>query len=152
MASKYVLGFMLGLALISLTSGAYAGSDLDDAIKAGAKRLMADEIAERLTGKTVTFVSAKTGDKFLVFYGEANDAASKKVGGEGTKVGFYAVTDRDQVCLGWEGRDLPKLRCWWQALNTLDSVRNSVVPNYEDLMLQRMAETQCYISLQRKVD
>jgi hypothetical protein len=111
MASKYVLGFMLGLALISLTSGAYAGSDLDDAIKAGAKRLMADEIAERLTGKTVTFVSAKTGDKFLVFYGEANDAASKKVGGEGTNVGFYAVTDRDQVCLGWEGRDLPKLRC-----------------------------------------
>ena len=21
------------------------------------------------------------------------------------------MTDRDQVCLGWEGRDLPKLRC-----------------------------------------
>jgi hypothetical protein len=59
----------------------------------------------------VTFVFATTGHKYLIYYGEDNQTMGKKVGGDTTMTGFYAVTDRDQVCLGWEGRDLPRLRC-----------------------------------------
>jgi hypothetical protein len=111
MIAKSLIGLLAGLAMMGLSTGAHAGSDLDAAIEAGAKRLSADEIAERLTGKTVTFVFATTGHKYLIYYGEDNQTMGKKVGGDTTMTGFYAVTDRDQVCLGWEGRDLPRLRC-----------------------------------------
>ena len=111
MTVKNLIGLLTGAALAALASTAHAGSDLEEALAAGAKRLTGEEIAERLTGKTVTFVSAKTGDKYLVFYGNGNETAGRKVGGETTNTGFHAVTDRDQVCLGWKSRDLPRLRC-----------------------------------------
>lgn len=111
MTAKTLIALLTGLAITALATSAFAGSDLDQAIKAGAKRLTADEIAERLTGKTVTFVSAKTGDSFLIYYGQGNETMGMKVGGNSSNMGFHAVTDRDQICLGWEGRDLPKLRC-----------------------------------------
>ena len=111
MTAKTLIGLVAGLAMLGLASGAHAASDLDEALEAGAKRLTSDEIAERLKGKTVTFVSAKSGAKYLVYYGPNNEAMSRKVGGESTNTGFHAMTDRDQVCLGWEGRDLPRLRC-----------------------------------------
>lgn len=111
MIRKSLIGVLAGLAMTGLSTGAHAGSELEAAIEAGAERLTADEIAERLTGKTVTFVSATTGDEYLVYYGEDNETAGKKVGADTTNTGFHAVTDRDQICLGWEGRDLPRLRC-----------------------------------------
>lgn len=107
----HCIGLVSALAFAGLTSAAQAGSDLEDALANGGKKLTGPELADRLKGKTVTFVSSKTDDKYLVFYGEMNEAASRKVGGSGTNSGFHAITDRDQVCLGWEGRDLPNLRC-----------------------------------------
>jgi hypothetical protein len=111
MTGKTLIALVTWIAMLGLSTGAQAGADIEKALKAGATRLTSDEIAERFTGKTVTFVSAKTGDKYLVFYGENNEAAVRKVGGDKTKVGFHAVNDRDQICLGWEGSDLPRLRC-----------------------------------------
>lgn len=111
MIGKSLIGLLAGAVMAALASHAHAGSDLEEALAAGAKRLTGDEIAARLTGKTVTFVSAKSGDKFLVFYGSGNETAGRKMGSEKSRTGFHAVTDRDQICLGWEGRDLPRLRC-----------------------------------------
>ena len=111
MIAKRLIGLMSGAALATLASAAHAGSELEEALAAGAERLTSEQIAERLTGKTVTFVSAKSGDRFLVYYGNDNETAGRKVGSDKTGTGFHAVTDRDQVCLGWEGRDLPRLRC-----------------------------------------
>jgi hypothetical protein len=51
MIAKSLIGLLAGLAMMGLSTGAHAGSDLDAAIEAGAKRLSADEIAERLTGQ-----------------------------------------------------------------------------------------------------
>jgi len=99
-------------ALVGLTTVAEAGTALQDALDAGAQRLTSDEIAERIVGKTVTFVSASDSDyRVLVYYGLNNEAASSRIGGDTKNTGFYALTDRDRVCLGWEGRDLPRLRC-----------------------------------------
>ena len=111
MIAKTMIGLVAGMSMLGIATGAQAGSDIEKALEAGATRLTSDEIAERLTGKTVTFVSAKTGDKYLVFYGEDNKTAGRKIGGDKTNVGFHAVSDRDQICLGWEGSDLPRLRC-----------------------------------------
>ena len=111
MTGKTLMGLVAGITMLGLASGAQADSDIQKALEAGATALTSDEIAERLTGKTVTFISAKTGDNFLVYYGENNSTAGRKVGSDKTKVGFHAVNDRDQICLGWEGRDLPRLRC-----------------------------------------
>lgn len=99
------------LAALTLSTSAQAGSAYEDALKNGAKQLTAEELAQRLTGKTVTFVAAGSGDQYLVYYGEGNEAASRKVGGDASSAGFHAFTDRNQVCIGWEGRDLPRLRC-----------------------------------------
>ncbi len=111
MTSKSLIGGITMLLTMGPVTGAHADTAFDKALTDGAKRLTSDEIAERFTGKTVTFVSAKTGDKYLVYYGEDNNVAGRKAGAKKTRVGFHAVNDRDQVCLGWQGRDLPRLRC-----------------------------------------
>jgi hypothetical protein len=111
MTARILIALLAGLAMAGLSTSAHAGSDFDAAIKAGAERLSAEEIAKRLTGKTVTFVFAANDARFLVYYGENNEVAGKPVGGETIMTGFQAVTDRDQICLGWEGRELPRLRC-----------------------------------------
>lgn len=100
-----------GLAMAGLATVVQAGSELDEALNTGAERLTSDEISERFIGKTATFVADKTGDKYLVYYGENNEFAGGKAGGDISNVGFQAVNDRDQLCLGWEGSDLPRLRC-----------------------------------------
>lgn len=111
MTGKMLVGLVAGITMLGLATGAQAGSHIDKALKDGATRLTSDEIAERFTGKTVTFVSHKTGDKFQVYYGEDNDIAGGKIGGDQSKAGFHAVNDRNQMCLGWAGRDLPRVRC-----------------------------------------
>lgn len=87
---------------------ATAGSELQDALDAGARKLASEEITERFIGRTATFVSVK-GDSVSVFYGEGNTLAGSKEGWSGT--GFQAVNNRDRICLGWDGADLPAIRC-----------------------------------------
>lgn len=109
MISRQSMGLLAGIAIAGLATAAQAETDLEKALAEGAKHLTSDELAERLTGKTVTFVSAEGGTPSFVYYGEGNELAGAK--GDAKRAGFYAFTDRDQVCLGWEGRDLPRLRC-----------------------------------------
>ena len=111
MSGRTLIGLVASVVLLGVAPSAQAGSEIEDALDAGAIRLSAEEISKRVTGKTVTFVSAKTGDSFLVYYGANNETAGRKIGSEGMLTGFHAVTDRDQICLGWQGRDLPRLRC-----------------------------------------
>jgi len=111
MTATRLTALAAGLAMAGLATAAHAGSDLEKALEAGAERLTSDQIAERFIGNTAVFVADKTGDRYLVFYGENNELAGGKAGGDTSHVGFQAVSDRDQMCLGWQGRDLPRLRC-----------------------------------------
>ena len=111
MTATRLTALAAGLAMAGLATAAQAGSDLDKALEAGAERLTSDQIAERFIGNTAVFVADKTGDRYLVFYGENNELAGGKADGDTSNVGFQAVNDRDQMCLGWEGPDLPRLRC-----------------------------------------
>lgn len=110
-AKTLMLGVLIGLAVIQWAAAARAGSDLDEALAKGAERLAADEIARRLAGKTVTFVSAAGEKKFLIYYGEGNEAAGKMIGGDWADTGFYGVADNDTICLSWTNSDKPRLRC-----------------------------------------
>lgn len=111
MNTKALIGLATSVALTIAVTGARAGTALESALDAGAQRLTGDEIAERLTGRTVTFVAEASGDTYFVYYGPGNEAMSRKANGDAVSRGFQAVSDRDQVCIGWEGRDLPRLRC-----------------------------------------
>lgn len=107
-----VVGAALAAVVASGPRPAVAGSnDLEAALEAGAKRLTADQIAERFVGKTVTFVSAAGNKRFLIHYGEDNDVAGKMVGGDWSDTGYYAVADDDSICLSWKGSDKGRLRC-----------------------------------------
>jgi hypothetical protein len=98
--------------LFASSFGAAAESAKEKALSEGAKQLTSNEIAERFAGKTVTFVSASGDRKVLVYYGDDNDMAGKKVvGGDWSDTGFYGVADDDSICLSWIGKDKPRLRC-----------------------------------------
>ncbi|MFQ5565645.1 MAG: hypothetical protein ACE5EU_04710 [Paracoccaceae bacterium] len=87
---------------------ATAGSDLEDALAAGATRLSADEIATRIVGKTV---SAALGEKrFLFYYSADNVLTGQLVGGGWSGSGYYGITDDDRVCLSM-AKDKGRLRC-----------------------------------------
>ena len=76
-----LLSALIGvLAMVGFATAALADTQMEKALADGAKRMTADEIVERLAGKTVTFELASTGDKFLVFYDGANGTLLKKVG------------------------------------------------------------------------
>jgi len=111
---------MLAAVAAAPPSAAAGTTDLQAALDAGAKRLTADQIAERLVGKTVTFVSASGDKKFLIHYGEDNDVAGKMIGGNWSDTGYYAVADDDSVCLSWKGSDKGRLRC--MAVLVVDGV------------------------------
>lgn len=112
MISRTTIGLlaMLGFPTLSVAATG-AGSELDQALAAGARMLTADEISQRLTDKTVTFVNAADDNRFLIYYGRDNRTEGTKIGGGWSASGFHAITDGDQVCLGWSGSDLPRLRC-----------------------------------------
>ena len=98
--------------LVLMASGAVAGeTDKDKALKNGAVQLTADQIAERVAGKTVTFEAAGSGKRFLVYYSEGNDAAGKLIGGNWSDTGFYGIADNNTICLSWINSDKPRLRC-----------------------------------------
>jgi hypothetical protein len=104
--------FLVGaLVAAVLATPAIAGSAMEEALTAGAERMTADAIAERLAGKTVTFELAATGDRFLVYYDGANGMLMKKVGSDAVMEGFYAVSVADHVCLGMKGDAPIRLRC-----------------------------------------
>lgn len=104
---------ILAAALVAagLATPALAGSAMQKALADGAERLTADQILQRLAGKTVTFERASSGDRFLVYYDEANGTVIRKVGSETAIEGFYAVTVTDNVCFGAEGDEPMRLRC-----------------------------------------
>lgn len=106
-----LIGLLAGLAVIAAAPLAEAGTAMEKALEQGAERLTADEIAERFAGKTLTFVSASGDKRFHIYYGEGNQVAGKLVGGDWSGSGIYGVANDDQVCLGWETSDLPRLRC-----------------------------------------
>jgi len=101
------LGFLALLAL-SIPRGANAETAKEQAIKAGATQLKAEEIAELLVGKTVT---ARAGAKmFLFHYGKDNVLSGKLIGGNWSDTGFYGITDEDRVCLSIT-KDKGRMRC-----------------------------------------
>ena len=104
---------IVAAATLMLTAApAMAGeSDKEAALKAGAVQLTADQIAEHLAGKTGLFLVGGGDRRIMIYYGEDNELAAKPVGGDSLLTGFYAVTDRDTICMGWNNKDLPRLRC-----------------------------------------
>ena len=109
--SKTLNALFAGLAFAGIASSAMAESALEKALANGAVRLTSEQIADRFFGKTVTFVASKSGDKYLLYYGPDNKIIGGKMGSPKRGSGFVAVNDRDQICLGWKGKDLPRIRC-----------------------------------------
>ena len=76
---------------------AYAETELQTAIKAGATQLTSEEIAALIVGNTV---KAKSGEKvFHFYYSEDNVLSGKLDGGGWSGAGYYGITDNDRVCL-----------------------------------------------------
>jgi hypothetical protein len=132
---------ILATAILMLTAApAMAGeTDKEAALKAGAVQLTAEQIAERIAGKTGLFLIGGGDKRVMIYYGEDNELAAKPVDSDSLLSGFYAVTDRDNVCMGWKKKDLPRLRCMDVLLldgvvykyNT-DGSLNGVYENFED--------------------
>jgi hypothetical protein len=94
---------------LSLTApAAIAGTEQEAALAAGATQLSADEIAERIVGKTVR---AALGEKrFLFYYSADNVLSGQLVGGGWSDNGYYGITDDNRVCLSMT-KDKGRLRC-----------------------------------------
>lgn len=106
-----IVGTFAALTLMASSGLATAGSALEQALADGAKRLTAEQIAERFVGKTGTWVSASGDRKMLIYYGKDNDLHATPVGGDGKATGYYGITNTDRICVSWEGRDEGRLRC-----------------------------------------
>jgi len=109
MHKKYFALALVGsLAVPAAIQPALAGSELQDAMKAGATQLSAKEIAELVVGKTV---KAKSGQKtFMFHYSADNVLAGKLVGGNWSGSGYYGITDNNRVCVSMK-KDKGHLRC-----------------------------------------
>lgn len=102
------------LAITAFAGGAYAGTDLDDAISNGGDVLTSDEIAELIIGKVVT---ARAGEKtFRFFYDPDNIVEGELLNGGWSGTGAFAITDTNQVCVSMAA-DNGRFRC-------LTAVRN----------------------------
>lgn len=106
-----LIGTLAFAALVTFSLGAAAGTDQQNALNSGATQLTATEIAERFAGKTATFVSAAGANKFSVYYNQDNEIAGTMIGGNWSDTGFYGIADNNTICLSWNNRDKPKLRC-----------------------------------------
>ena len=90
------------------SAGAAAETAREKAIEAGASQLSADQIADRIVGKTVT---AAAGDKrFLFHYSADNVLSGMLIGGGWSDTGYYGITDDNRVCLSMS-QDKGRLRC-----------------------------------------
>jgi hypothetical protein len=93
---------------LAFFAGPASASDLDAALASGGTRLTADQIAEKIVGKTV---SAALGEKrFLFYYSPDNVLTGQLVGGDWSDSGYYGITDDDRVCLSMT-KDKGRLRC-----------------------------------------
>ena len=97
----------LGLSLAS----AGAETDYAAALKAGAEKLSTEQIVATFVGKTGHYNDGDSDRQMLISYADDNVLTAKEIGGDGMRTGLFAVTDRDNICIGWENRDLPRLRC-----------------------------------------
>lgn len=97
----------VGLPLAS--AGAETGRSA--ALNAGAEQLSAEQIVATFVGKTGHYQDGDSDSQMLISYGDDNVLVAKEVGGDGMRTGLFAVTDRGNICIGWENRDLPRLRC-----------------------------------------
>jgi hypothetical protein len=87
---------------------AQAETALDRALAEGGRILAAQEIADLIVGRIVT---ARAGDRtFRFHYGPENALSGEMVGGAWSDVGYYGITDGDQVCLSMTS-DEGRLRC-----------------------------------------
>lgn len=94
-----------------LATSAFAATDIEQALADGGVQMTADEIAERLASKTVTFESATSGAKTLVYYDGENGVLLQPVGSADVVEGFYAVDLADHICLGVQNDEPMRLRC-----------------------------------------
>lgn len=97
--------------LASSSLSAAAGTAIEEALGNGAKQLTADEIAERLVGKTGTWISASGDKKIAIYYSEDNVLTGKMLGGDWSGTGYYGVTNVDSICVSWDPQDEGRLRC-----------------------------------------
>lgn len=106
-----LFGTLAFVVLATPSSGSAAGTELEEALAGGAKKLSADEIAERFVGKTGTWTSP-SGDKTIrIHYGEDNDLTGKMVGADWSGTGYYGIANIDKICVSWEPKDQGRLRC-----------------------------------------
>lgn len=110
LAISLVATVMLSVASMAAFAGAVENAR-DKAIEAGATQLGSDEIAERFTAKTITFVLPDE-KVFLVHYGTDNTVSGSMVGGNWSDTGYWAVTNADSICLSWKQSDKGRLRCF----------------------------------------
>jgi len=109
MFGKTTLIGTLASALLALPAAGTAGETaLERALDNGARQLGAEEIAERLVGKTVRATSG--GKEFLFHYSEDNVLSGKLIGGDWSDTGYYGITDDDRLCLSMS-KDEGRLRC-----------------------------------------
>lgn len=103
---------LIGLLVTAgFAAGASASTQMEEALANGGTQMTADEITERLAGKTVTFEYATSGAKALVYYDGTNSFLIKQLDSGDVIEGFYAVDLADHICLGAHGKEPMRLRC-----------------------------------------
>lgn len=105
---------MLAVSLAALgLSQATAGAETDYtvALNAGAEKISTEQIVATFVGKTGHYDDGDSDRQMLISYADNNVLTAKEIGGDGVRTGLFAVTDHDNICIGWENRDLPRLRC-----------------------------------------
>lgn len=107
-----LIGIPAFIVLASTSFSAVAGSGMEEALDNGAQQLTADEIAERVVGKTVTYLLADNQKEVQVHYGTENAASGKMVGGDWADTGYYGITNSDRICISWSESDAGRLRCF----------------------------------------
>lgn len=87
---------------------ARAETALDQALSEGGTVLSSEEIADLIVGNVVT---ARSGEKMFRFhYSDQNVLSGEMIGGAWSDVGYYGITDGNQVCLSMSP-DKGRLRC-----------------------------------------
>ncbi|MCH4562518.1 hypothetical protein MKP05_05130 [Halomonas sp. EGI 63088] len=106
-----LIGIPAFVVLASTSLSAAAGTDMEEALNNGAQQLTADEIAERVAGKTVTYLLPDK-KEVQVHYGAENAASGRMVGGDWSDTGYYGITNSDRICISWSESDEGRLRCF----------------------------------------
>lgn len=106
-----LIGIPAVIVLASTSFGVAAGTEMEEALNNGAQQLTADEIAERVAGKTVTYLLADK-KEVQVHYGAENAASGRMVGGDWSDTGYYGITNSDRICISWSESDAGRLRCF----------------------------------------